>query len=377
MITLARHDTSLLGRWWWTVDRWLLGAILLLAAVGALLVTAASPPVAERLGYQHYHFVIRHLIFLGPAVAAAVLLSMLSPVNIRRFGVLLTLGALALVAATHVIGTEVNGAARWLRLGPVSLQPSELLKPGLAITCAWILALRFGAGGDGRALPGFIGATALIGISLLLLVTQPDLGMTIVVACVWGAQLFLAGLPLLAVVALGLLGVIGIIAAFFLLPHVQHRIQTFMEGESYQVSKSLAAFRNGGLTGTGPGQGEIKYALPDAHADFIFSVAGEEFGLIAALMLLGLFGFIVLRGFLRSAHSVDLFTLLAVSGILVQVGLQALIHMASSVHLVPTKGMTLPFISYGGSSLLGIGIGLGMLLALTRSHPDDRSRGQP
>ncbi len=370
MIAPARHDSSVLGRWWWTVDRWMIGAVLLLAALGAMLVTAASPPVAARLDYGQYHFVIRHFIFLAPALAAAFAISLLTVRGVKRLGIVLTLVALVLVAATHLIGTEVNGAQRWIRLGFFSLQPSELLKPALAISFAWLLSLRFGELGDGRAWPGFAAATGLLGLSLALLLTQPDLGMSVVVAGIWGAQLFLAGMPLMAVAALGLAGLVGLVGAYFALPHVQNRVQAFIEGESYQITQSLAAFRNGGLTGTGPGQGEIKYALPDAHADFIFSVVGEEFGLIAALLLLGLFGFIVLRGFLRGTQASDLFSLLAVSGLLVQFGLQALIHIASSVHLVPTKGMTLPFISYGGSSLLSLGIAMGMVLALTRARPE-------
>jgi cell division protein FtsW len=218
-------------------------------------------------------------------------------------------------------------------------------------------------------LPGNVISIVLFLLIVALLMKQPDLGMTMVITAVWFCQFFLAGLPLILVLALGMLGITGLVGAYFLFPHVTSRIDRFLDpasGDNYQVERSLQAFANGGLGGTGPGQGTVKFHLPDAHADFIFAVAGEELGLFWSLLLVGLFAFVVLRGFSRLMHEPDLFVVLAAGGLLVQFGLQALIHMGSSVHLLPTKGMTLPFVSYGGSSLIALGFGMGMVLALTR-----------
>jgi cell division protein FtsW len=211
----------------------------------------------------------------------------------------------------------------------------------------------------------------LYGAVVVLLLKQPDLGQTFVVSCVWFGQFFLAGLPMIAVGILGILGISGLIGAYFIFPHVSSRIDRFLDpaaGDNYQVSRSLEAFMNGGMFGTGPGQGTVKMSLPDAHADFVFAVAGEELGLIWCLILVGLFAFIVMRGFSRVVRDDNLFVLLAGSGLLIQFGLQAAINMGSALHLMPTKGMTLPFISYGGSSLLALGLGMGMVLALTRKR---------
>ena len=245
------------------------------------------------------------------------------------------------------------------------MQPSEFAKPFFAVVSAWMFA-------EWRRDPGFPGQYIAIGLYLMvisLLLAQPDLGMTVVITAIWFGQFFLAGLPLWLVFGFGIAGVIGLGAAYMLLPHVTSRIDRFLDpasGDSYQVSRSLEAFVNGGLTGTGPGEGTVKAYLPDAHADFIFSVAGEEFGGLACLLIIALYGFIVLRGYARLLSERSLFVLLAATGLLTQFALQALIHMGSAVSIMPAKGMTLPFISYGGSSLVALGIAMGMALALTR-----------
>jgi cell division protein FtsW len=365
MLAISRTDTSLLGRWWWTVDRWSLAALLMLMGLGALLVAAASPAVADRIGAPTFYFVERHLTLLGPALLAMLLVSLASPVQVRRGAMLGLVACIALLVAVLVFGQEVKGATRWLNLLGFSLQPSEFAKPLFAVTAAWFLAREK----QRERFPGHAIAMALYGVLAGLLLLQPDFGMTVVLTAIFGAQLFLAGLPMLFVILAVVLAAVGIVALYFTLPHVAHRIDTFLDpqsGDTYQVTRSLEAFAHGGWFGTGPGQGVVKGALPDAHADFIFAVAGEELGAVTAILIVAIFAFVVLRGFARVTRKDDLFITLAAGGLLVQFGLQALIHMGSALHLFPTKGMTLPFLSYGGSSLLALGIGMGMMLALTR-----------
>lgn len=365
MITLARTDTSVIGRWWWTVDRWSLAALGMLLFFGAILIAAASPPVAARIGLPEFHFVQRHLIVLPVAVALLVGMSLLSTEGVLYAGLLVLLGSLAAMAAVLFVGAEIKGATRWIQLPGFTLQPSEFAKPAFAVAAAWLFALR----ATKAAVPGYRLAILLYAVLIGLLLAQPDLGMAVVVTAIFGVQFFLAGLPMIFV--LGLIGVAvgGLAGAYFLFPHVASRVDRFLDpssGDTYQISRSLEAFTNGGLWGTGPGQGTVKHYLPDAHADFIFAVAGEEFGIVWCLVLVLLFGFIVLRGLMRALGDQSLFVLLAASGILVQFAVQALINMASTINLIPTKGMTLPFVSYGGSSLLAMAIGMGLVLALTR-----------
>lgn len=373
MVAVARTDTSILGRWWWTVDRLSLAAICLLIGFGAILIAAASPPVAERLGLDGFHFAQRHLILIVPALAILIGSSLLSPTAIRRVSLLVLAAGLLGIVATLLVGQEIKGATRWLHLPGLSLQPSEFVKPAFAVVAAWLFSQRATRPeASGQALSVTI--YALI-VGLLLL--QPDLGMAVVVTAVWGVQFFLAGLPMVLVVGLAVIAVVALIGSYFTFDHVASRIDRFLDpssGDNYQISRSLEAFARGGVWGVGPGEGTVKQHLPDAHADFIFAVAGEEFGLLWCLLLVALFGFVVLRGFARVLGDSSLFVMLAAAGLAVQFGVQALINMGSTLHLIPTKGMTLPFISYGGSSLLALAYGTGMLLALTRrrSGPGDR-----
>jgi cell division protein FtsW len=367
MTTISRTDTSVLGRWWWTVDRWMLAAMLAIAFVGIILILAASPAVAQRLNLDGFYFVRRQFALLLPAVALLLGISLLNPQQIRRVAVFGLIAGVALLVLTITHGAEIKGARRWIALGSFSLQPSEFVKPCFAVVSAWMLAEQK----KGEGVPGNLISAALFALVVSLLMLQPDLGMTVVIAAIWFAELFLAGLPIIFVVALGVLGVVGLGGAYFLLPHVASRIDRFLDksaGDSYQVSRSLEAFRNGGLWGRGPGEGMVKDVIPDVHADFIFAVAGEEYGTIVCLLIVGLFAFVVIRGLLRLRNEGNLFVILAATGLLVQFGLQAFINMASSLHLMPTKGMTLPFVSYGGSSLLALALGVGMMLALTRKR---------
>ena len=369
MTTWARTDTSLVGKWWWTIDRWMLAALIGLGAIGVILTLAASPAVAERIGLDTFHFARRQMVFIALALVVMVMVSFLSLRGVRRLATLTTIGAIVLMIATLIIGVEIKGAARWLQFGGFSLQPSEFVKPGFAVLAAWMFAVRR----LDDQFPGYSLAAGLYIIVAGLLLLQPDVGMTLVISAIWGAQFFVAGLPLIFVAGIALLILGGSAGAYFAFSHVQIRVDRFLDPEAgigYQVGRSLDAFRNGGWVGRGPGEGRVKEVLPDAHADFIFAVVGEEFGLIACLIVLAVFIFIVLRGFSRVLKDQDLFVLLAVTGLLTQFGLQALINMASTVNLMPPKGMTLPFISYGGSSTLALGLGLGMVLALTRLKPD-------
>ncbi|HVC51028.1 MAG TPA: putative peptidoglycan glycosyltransferase FtsW [Stellaceae bacterium] len=361
----ARIDQSLVARWWWTVDRLNLCALTILIACGIVLSLAASPAVAIRLHLGALHFVKRQVATVPFALAIIIGVSLLPPRWIRRIGVYGFALAMVALFLTFFIGVEIKGSRRWIDLPGFALQPSEFIKPTFAIVAAWLFA-------EQKERPNFPGnaiSIALFAAIIAMLIKQPDLGMSGVVSVVWLAQFFMAGLRLYwaAVGGLGLVG--GLAGAYLWLPHVTTRINQFLDpvaGENYQVNRSLEAFANGGLWGRGPGEGTIKDVLPDAHADFVFAVAGEEFGLIACLLIVGLFAFIVLRGLSRLVQEQNLFILLAASGLLIQFGLQAIINMASTVHLIPTKGMTLPFLSYGGSSMLALALGMGMVLALTR-----------
>jgi cell division protein FtsW len=361
----ARTDTSVLGRWWWTVDRWAMAAVALLIGIGMVLTLAASPPVAVRLGYESFHFVRRQFGFLPVAVLVMFAVSLLSPRGIRRVAQIGFALALLGVVATFFIGPEIKGARRWIDIGPLSIQPSEFIKPTFAVVGAWLFSIR----GDRARIASRNLCIALYGIVVALLLAQPDVGMSVVVSAVWCTQFFLAGLSLLWVAMLMLVGLGGGVAAYFLSPHVASRVDRFIDpgsGDSYQMMRAMEAFMHGGLLGRGPGEGTIKDVLPDAHTDFVFAVAGEEFGLILCLLIAALFAFVVLRGISRIIQEQSLFVMLAATGLLVQFGLQALVNMGSTLRLLPTKGMTLPFISYGGSSLVAIALGVGMILALTR-----------
>lgn len=367
MAAFSRTDTSILGRWWWTVDRLTLSALLALIGFGYVMMLAASPAVAERIGATSRHlFFARQVIYLALAAAVMVGVSLLSPKSIRRLALLGCAGALVLTAATLVVGVEIKGARRWLPVPGLSLQPSEFLKPCFAVVAAWLIAE---SKAPGSRLPGTTLALGLYVFIAIVLKSQPDIGMLLVITAVIFAQLFIAGLNLILVGGAGLLGIAAAGMAYVMFPHVQSRVQRFLDpasGDNYQVNVALEAFGYGGLFGRGPGEGRLKNVLPDAHADFVFAVAGEEFGMVVCLLILALFLFVVVRGLLRLLGETDLFVVLASAGLLTQFGLQAFVNMASSLHLIPTKGMTLPFVSYGGSSVIAIALGMGMLLALTR-----------
>ena len=384
-MAISRADNSTLGRWWWTIDRWTLAALLALIGFGYVMMLAASPAVAERvIGTASRSLLLaKQVVFLGLAASLMVIVSLLSPKGVRRFALVGCFVALGLTAATLVIGFETKGARRWLNIPLLgTMQPSEFLKPCLAVVIAWLLA-QGKAAGAARLAAGRprdwgilhpriywpVAALMLVAFVALILKSQPDFGMLMVVVCVFLAQSFVAGLNLI-LVGISALGGVGLaVGAYFILPHVRSRVDRFLDpaaGDTFQITKSMEAFGYGGLFGRGPGEGRVKNMIPDAHADFVFAVAGEEFGFIICALILLLFGFIVVRGLWRLMAESDMFIVLAATGLLAQFGLQAFVNMASTLHLIPTKGMTLPFVSYGGSSVLAIALGMGMLLAMTR-----------
>lgn len=365
MPAISRTDNSTLGRWWWTVDRWTLFAVTALIGFGYVMMLAASPAVAERIGQSRDMFILKQVLFLALAALLVVGVSLLGSRDIRRLAMAGCAIALVLTAATLVGGIEIKGARRWIAVPGLSLQPSEFLKPCFAVVAAWLIA-------ESRRTPRFPGillAVVIYGLIALLLKSQPDIGMLAVITAVFLTQLFVGGLSL-TLVGLSTVGLgFAALGAYALFPHVQSRVQRFLDpavGDHYQITTALEAFGNGGLFGRGPGEGRIKDILPDAHADFVYAVAGEEFGMLACVLIAALFAMVVLRGLLRLLNEPDPFIVLASSGLITGFGLQAFVNMASTLHLIPTKGMTLPFISYGGSSVLAVAIGIGMLLALTR-----------
>lgn len=373
MFTFSRNSRSQLANWWWTVDKVLLTLITILILIGIFLNFSASPAVARRIGAESFHFVKRQLVFIPLAIGLMLYLSMQNLRFIRRTAIIGYVIAMILMVLTLFWGEETKGASRWIRVLGFSLQPSEFIKPTFAVVAAWL----FDAQKKYQDIPGTLLSSILFALTLTLLLLQPDIGMSFVVTVIWGFQLFLNGLSLILVGFAILAGILALVVAFFVFPHFHTRVMQFVASEnevSYQVKKAMEAFENGNLFGRGPGEGIVKLNIPDAHTDFIFAVAGEEFGLILCLILVGLFAAIVIRSMLISLKDNNLFIILSSAALSASFGLQGIINMASTLHLIPTKGMTLPFISYGGSSILATSLGIGMLLAITRKnvHAEDK-----
>lgn len=373
MVAFSRNSRSVIANWWWTVDKTLLMLVTLLLAIGIFLNFSASPSVANRIGVGSFHFIKRQLFFVPLAYGLMIFLSMQSLKTIRRTAIVGYVVTIGLMVLTLFWGEETKGASRWINLGGFSLQPSEFVKPTFAVVAAWL----FEGQKKYNDFPGNILSMGLYALTAILLLLQPDLGMTIVVTSIWGFEFFLAGLSLWLVAILAALGILGGISAYFIFPHVHARVNQFLASEhnlGYQIKKSLEAFQSGGFFGRGPGEGVVKANIPDAHTDFIFAVAAEEYGMFLCLLIVGIFAAVVIRSMLISSKDNNLFIILSASALSASFGLQGIINMASSLHMMPTKGMTLPFISYGGSSLLATALGMGMLLAITRKnvHAEDK-----
>ena len=367
---VSRADRSRLSQWWWTIDKTLLISAIALMAGGLILSLAASPAIAERLNVDSMHFFKRHISFLVPALALMIGISFLDKHNARRAAIALFLLAIGLMVLTMFFGFEAKGSRRWLSVGSFSLQPSEFLKPGFVVVAAWL----FAENTRRPDIPGNLFSIILFAIVIALLVAQPDLGQSILITGVWGAMFFIAGMPWIWIIGMGVFAIIGLASAYTLLPHFSSRIDRFLtgSGDTFQVDTGLEAIVRGGWLGQGPGEGTVKRILPDSHTDFVFAVAGEEFGIIICMLLVVAFAFIVLRGFSHALNERDGFVRLAVSGLMMLFGFQSIINMAVNLQLMPAKGMTLPFISYGGSSLIAVAIGMGFILAFTKSRPDSR-----
>jgi cell division protein FtsW len=365
---VSRTERTTFGAWWWTVDKLMLAALATLMLAGIVLSLAASPPVAARLGLDPFYFVNRHVMFLAPAFLVLIATSFLPPRQLRRLALGVFAVSLVLVALTLWYGAEVKGARRWITLVGISIQPSEFLKPSFVILISWL----FGESVRRPEMPANTVSLALLLGVLALLVLQPDFGQAMLIALVWGALFFMAGMRIVWVAGLAGTAVVGLAAAYATVPHVASRIQRFLDkgsGDTFQVDTAVESFVRGGWFGRGPGEGTVKRILPDSHADYPFAVAAEEFGIVLCLVLVALFAFIVIRALRHALRDEDPFTRFAMAGLSMLFGLQSAINMSVNLHLIPAKGMTLPFISYGGSSMISLAYGMGMLLALSRGRP--------
>lgn len=372
---VSRAQRTLFGEWWWTVDRLLLGALFAIVLLGIILLLAASPPLATRLGVDPFFFVHRQALYLVPAVCVLIATSLLDPRQIRRTCLIVFAVSIVLVALTPFIGAEIKGARRWLSILGFSLQPSEFMKPAFIVLTAWVFA-------EARRNPQMpstmLAVVSLLGV-VLLLVRQPDFGQTVLIVAVWCALFFISGLRWMWVGGIGGAALTSVFAAYHTIPHVRSRIDRFLDpgsGDTFQIDTAIESFLRGGWLGRGPGEGTVKRILPDGHADFIFAVAAEEFGIVLCLILVALFSFVVIRALWHASREEDPFMRLAIAGIALLFGLQSSIAMAVNLHLIPSKGMTLPFVSYGGSSLISLAFGMGMLISLTRKHPRLRDTGE-
>lgn len=365
----ARTDRSRLGVWWWTIDRWLLGAAALLIGLGVMLSFGSSPAAAGRIGLSDpFHFAVRQSVFGGMAAVILIGASVFSPRGVRRIAFVTYVVSILIMLALPVLGHEAKGATRWLQLGGFSLQPSEFMKPALIVLASWM----FAEAQKGEGVPGVSIAFGMYGVAVVLLLMQPDVGQTVLITVAFMAAFFMAGVPFAWIVGLGATALVGLVGIYFTFSHVAARVHKFLspdKADTHQIDRAAEAIAAGGLFGRGPGEGVMKRHVPDLHTDFIYSVAAEEFGLMFSLALISLFAFMVVRGLYRAMKLSDPFEQVAAAGLFVLAGQQAFINIAVNLNMIPTKGMTLPFISYGGSSMLAMGLTLGMALALTRRRP--------
>jgi len=368
----GRSDTSAVGRWFWEIDKVLLLLLAVLIGIGLIAVAAASPAAGERYSggsvrFSELHYFYRQIVWIGVGVPVMIAISMMSRERAKRISLAGAAFFFVLLIFVPILGPEVNGATRWIDIGIGQLQPSEFLKPFFVVSMAWLLSLRE----QDKSLPVFPLSAVLVGAVAVLLMKQPDFGSTIIFASVWIAMLALAGVSLRVLGVLAAAAAVGVVLAYFFYPVATVRIDGFLfgEGDNFQVENAMRTLTAGGLFGMGPGAGTRKFGLPEPHTDYIFSVIGEEFGLIACLAIAILYLTIVARVLIKLLDEDNSFALLAAAGLVIEFGLQALINMMVNVQLAPSKGMTLPFISYGGSSMLALSMGMGLLLAFTRRNP--------
>src|SRR5256714_2802804 len=368
MPMLSREQRNPLSEWWWTVDRLQLGAIFALILSGIILSLAASPPVATRIGLDPFHFFNRHVLFLLPAFIVLIGVSFLSPRQIRRAALIVFAVSIALIVATLLVGPEVKGSRRWITLVGLNIQASESAKPSFVVIAAWL----FAESARRPEMPATSMALALLLMLVSLLVLEPDFGQTMLILMVWGALFFIAGMRMIWVLGLAGAATAGLFGAYLFVPHVAGRIKRFMNpasGDTFQVDTAMEAFANGGWFGLGPGEGIAKRSLPDSHTDFVFAVAAEGFGIILCLALLALVALVLIRALSPAYAHEAMVARVAASGLAILFGVQGAINMAVNLQLIPAKGMTLPFISYGGPSIISPASRPGMLPAPTRLAP--------
>jgi cell division protein FtsW len=371
MMKLARTDRSAWTELMFTVDKGIFLCVFLLMAAGLLVGLVASPAVAERLHLEPMHFFIRQFTFILVAVPMVLGIALLDTNTIRRLGFVIFALSLVGLVILPIIGMDIKGANRWISIGSFSLQPSEFLKPGFVI----VLAAIFASVTETNRKQISLIAAVVTGIVVLFLIGQPDYGQTSLVAASFVIMLLLSGAPRRWIATFGAIGAGFSVLAYITVDHVRSRVDTWLNpgsGDTYQIDLSLDAIARGGVTGQGLGEGRVKHVLPDAHTDFIFAATAEEFGIFACLALMSLFSVIVWRGLKRSMETIDPFTQLATAGLVSLFGLQAIINIGVNMKVLPTKGMTLPLVSYGGSSLLALAITTGMILALTRKRAGSR-----
>jgi len=372
----ARTNRSPVFEWWRSVDHITLGFLICLIAAGLILSMGASPAASARLEYADpFNFLYRHAAFAGIGLFGAFFISMMGPVFARRIGVLALIGAIVLMLMLPFIGHEVKGATRWIRIGPFGLQPSEFAKPAFIVFAAWMFAMKK----RDPKLPALQIVFAAYIVLIALFINQPDFGQSFLLTLSFGAVFFFAGLSLGWMLFLITVSAFGFCGAYFALPHVKDRVQRFLNPETsdtYQTDKALEAIANGGLLGRGPGEGTVKHSVPDIHTDFIFAATVEEFGFLISLLLICLLAGFVLRSFRNALRLNDYFCQLAVAGLSTMVGMQIVINLFVNLNMAPPKGMTLPFISYGGSSMLALCFTAGLILAFTRHRPGAYGYGE-
>jgi cell division protein FtsW len=368
----GRSDTSAVGRWFWEIDKVLLLLVSILIGIGLIAVAAASPASAERYSggsvqFSGLHYFYRQVVWIALGIPVMIGISMMPRERARRLSLFGAAFFFVMLIFVPILGPEINGSKRWIGVGFTQFQPSEFLKPFFVVAMAWLLSLRE----TDKSLPVFTLSAGVVGAAAVLLMAQPDFGSTIIFGLVWIAMLALAGVNMRILVGLGVAALIGVVLAYFFYDVATARIDGFLfgEGDNYQTENAMRTLTAGGLFGMGPGGGTRKFGLPEAHTDYIFSVIGEEFGLIACLAIALLYCTIITRVLIKLLDEDNSFAILAAAGLVIQFGLQALINMAVNVQIAPSKGMTLPFISYGGSSMLALSIGMGLLLAFTRRNP--------
>ncbi len=369
----ARERKTPIAEWWWSIDKALLGALVLLLLAGVLLSFAASPPVAERIGLNPWYFIVRQAFFASLAVPVMIAASLVTPRQSRFIALGVLLVSVALLWMTLRFGVEVKGAKRWMSIAGNTIQPSEFVKPAYAVIGAWL----FSEAMQQKGVPARTIATVVMLVIVVGLLLQPDIGQTALMLATWGSLLFLSGISWFVIGGLGIVAVGLLFGAYEVFPHFARRIDSFLnpqDGGTYQVEKALNSLMEGGWFGRGPGESLAKKVIPDAHADYVFSAAAGEFGILFCILLVALIAFIVIRALIGAQQQQNLFARLAASVLAIQFGLQSAINLSVNLNLIPPKGMTLPFVSYGGTSMLAIAFQVGLMLALTRKKPEERLR---